>query len=64
VTEAQLKTALRSALIEVLEGRSHLLRDVVVDAMEDVALMRAIQAGEASGYVSRAEVFRSLEREA
>ncbi|HET7230410.1 MAG TPA: hypothetical protein VFJ16_10440 [Longimicrobium sp.] len=60
-SEAQLKDALKLALIEVLEERSDLLRDVLADVMEDVALVRAIQEGEASGPVSRDEVFRALD---
>jgi hypothetical protein len=60
-TEAQLKDALKLALIEVLEERSDLLRDVLAEVMEDVALTRAIQEGEASGLASRDDVFRALE---
>ena len=62
--ETQLKNALKLALIEVLEERPDLLRDVLAEAMEDVALVRAIQEGEASELVSRDEVFRALEERA
>jgi hypothetical protein len=61
VSETQLKDALKLALIEVLEERSDLLRDVLAEVMEDVALVRAIQEGEGSEPVSRDEVFRALE---
>ena len=64
VSEAELKAALKSALIKVLEERSELLRDVLVDVMEEVAMVRAIQEGEASGTVSRDEVFRALDNRA
>jgi hypothetical protein len=60
-TDAQLKDALKLALIEVLEERSDLLRDVLAEVIEDVALVRAIQEGEASGPASRDEVFRAFE---
>jgi hypothetical protein len=60
LSETQLKDALKSALIEVLEERSDLLRDVLAEVMEDVALVRAIQEGEATEPVSRDEVFRAL----
>lgn len=59
--EHQLKDALKLALIEVLEERSDLLRDVLAEVMEDVALARAIQEGETSEPVSRDEVFRALD---
>ena len=62
--EIQLKNALKLALIEVLEERSDLLRDVLAEVMEDVALVRAIQEGDASELVSRDEVFRALEERA
>jgi len=61
VDEVVLKALLKSALIEVLEERSDLLRDVLAEVMEDVAMVRAIQEGESSGLVSRDEVFRALE---
>jgi hypothetical protein len=61
LSETQLKDVLKAALIEVLEERSDLLRDVLAEVMEDVALGRAIQEGETSGEVSRDEVLRALE---
>jgi hypothetical protein len=64
LSETQLKDALKLALIEVLEERSDLLRDVLAEVMEDVALMRAIQEGEATELVSRDEVFRALNADA
>jgi ribosomal protein L12E/L44/L45/RPP1/RPP2 len=64
LSETQLKDVLKAALIEVLEERSDLLRDVLAEVLEDVALSRAIQEGETSGVVSRDEVFRALEASA
>lgn len=52
-----LKDALKAALVEVLEERPDLLRDVLAEVMEDIAFTRAIQEGEASGSVSREEIF-------
>ncbi len=57
-SEIQLKDALKVALVEVLEERSDLLRDVLAEVIEDIAFARAIQEGEASGLVRREEVFR------
>lgn len=45
--ETQLKDALKLALIEMLEERPDLLRDLLAEVMEDVALARAIHEGEA-----------------
>lgn len=49
LSETQPKDVLKAALIEVLEERSDLLRDVLAEVMEDVALVRAIQVGESNG---------------
>ena len=56
-SESQLKDALKAALLEMLEERPDMLRDVLSEVMEDIALARAIQEVEASEPVSRAEVF-------
>jgi hypothetical protein len=61
LSETQLKDALKAALMEVLEERADLLRDVLAEVMEDIALVRAIQDGETSEPVSREEVFRLLD---
>lgn len=52
----KLKDAVKQALIEVLQERPELFSEVFAEALEDVALARAIRAGEASGDVSREEV--------
>jgi hypothetical protein len=61
-SDIQLKNALKAALVELLEERGDLLREVLAEVMEDVALSRAIQEGEDGGRVSRDEVFRLLDR--
>ncbi len=57
----QLKELLKAALVEVLEERRDLIHDVVEEALEDVALARAIEAGESTENVSRDEVFKLLQ---
>jgi hypothetical protein len=61
IDEGQLKEALKSAIAEILEERKDLLRDLIEEALEDVALARAIEAGEQSELVSRDEVFNGLD---
>ncbi|CAN5241139.1 hypothetical protein BH20GEM2_BH20GEM2_03460 [soil metagenome] len=58
--ETQLKDALKAALVEVLEERGDLLRDVLAEVLEDLALVQAIQEGEPSEEVSRNEIFDIL----
>lgn len=60
IDETQLKALFKAALVEVMEERRDLIRDAVEEALEDIALSRAIQEGETSTPVSRAEVFKLL----
>ena len=59
--EARLKALFKTALTEVLEERKDLLRDVIEETLEDIALARAIEAGQHTEEVSRSEVFSVLE---
>ncbi len=61
--DEKLKDLVKSALVEVLEERKDLVRDIVEEAMEDLALARAIEQGLDSESVSRDEVFAVLEGE-
>ena len=60
IEEARLKELLKAAIVEVLEERRELVLDVFEEALEDVALVRAIEEGERSPLVSRDEVFKLL----
>ena len=59
--EGRLKQVFKEALIEMLEEKQNLFHDIVIDAMEDIALTRAIQAGQDSGRATKKEVFDILE---
>jgi hypothetical protein len=59
--EARLKDLFKSALIEILEERKDLIRELLAEAIEDIALSRAIEEGEQSARVSRQAVFDVLE---
>ena len=61
IDEAKLKEALKAAIVEVLEERKDLVREVLEEALEDIALARAIDEGEQSELVARDEVFKALE---
>ncbi len=62
IEEGRLKELLKTAIVEVLEERRELVLDVFEEALEDVALVRAIEEGERSPLVSRDEVFKLFER--
>ncbi len=62
VEERRLKGMLKTAVAEVLAERQDLLQDALRESLEDVAMIRAIRAGEKSAIVSRKKIFRRLER--
>lgn len=60
--EHRMKELLKDALGEFFEERQDWLREVVADAVEDVALVHAIKEGEAGASVSRTEIFNAEAR--
>ena len=54
-SEGELKQALKAALIEVVEERGDLIRDLFEEALEDIALTRAIEEGNKTVYIERPE---------
>jgi hypothetical protein len=61
IDEAKLKELLKSAVAEVLEERREFVKEIIEEAMEDVALARAIDEGVSTDAVSREEVFSILD---
>ena len=59
--EERLKRLLKAAVVEVLEERRDLLHEAVVEGLEDAALARAIEEGERTKTVTRADVFSVLD---
>lgn len=49
----QLKTLLKVAIIEILQEQKEVFTDMLVEAMEDVALAKTIEEGESTELVSR-----------
>jgi hypothetical protein len=60
--ESKLKEIFKLALGEILEERHDLFVEVVEEALEDIALLNAMQEGELSGGISREDVFSLLEK--
>ena len=57
----RLKEALKAAIVEVLEERRDLVVDLIEEALEDIALVRAMEEVEGSPLVSRDEVLKILD---
>ncbi len=62
--EARVKELFKQAVPELFQERTDLFSDLVLDGLEDWALINAIEAGESGETVSRAEIVRLLERPA
>jgi len=61
IDDGKLKLLLKQALIEALEERAELIRDLLSEAVEDIALAKAIKEGEGSPSIRKDEVFEALE---
>jgi Asp-tRNA(Asn)/Glu-tRNA(Gln) amidotransferase C subunit len=61
IDEDKLKQVLKEAIIEMLEERKNLFHDLIIEAMEDIALTNAIREGESTESVSKKEIFNILE---
>ncbi|MCJ8501035.1 hypothetical protein [Desulfatitalea alkaliphila] len=61
IDEQKIKQLMKEAFIEALQEQKGVLHDLVVEAVEDIALENAIRQGEDSPSVSRKEIFDILE---
>ncbi len=51
--DQKLKELFKTALLEVLEERKDILRDLIEETLEDIALARAIEQGQRTGEASQ-----------
>ncbi len=63
IDETRIKTLFKEALVEVIAENQELVSSILIDALEDIGLSRAIEGGEKSKTVSRDEIFKVLSRE-
>lgn len=56
-----LKALVKSALIELLQERPEEIADLLAEILEDLALAKAIEAGETTPLTSREAIFKILE---
>ncbi len=61
IDDKKIKDLFKQAIIEAIEEKKEAVHDLLVEVMEDIALVRAIQDGENSGPASRGEIFQILE---
>ncbi len=60
--DQKMKALFKEAIVEVMEENQDLVSSLLVEALEDIGLSRAIEEGENSESVSREEVFKVLRR--
>ena len=61
ISETELKDMVKAAMTEALVEQRALLRDIIEEVIEDIALSRAIDEGMKTPIVSRQEVFAALD---
>ncbi|MEY3298388.1 MAG: hypothetical protein RLZZ597_1648 [Cyanobacteriota bacterium] len=61
LSETQIKELIKSAILEIFQERRDLFQDLVAEALEDLALVKAIDEGKDSEAVSREAIFSILE---
>jgi hypothetical protein len=59
----QLKTLLKAAIVEILQEQKEVFTDLIIEAMEDIALAKAIEEGESTEIVSREAIFNILNQQ-
>ena len=62
LNEAQLKDLMKTAILEIFQERRDLFQDIIAEALEDIALVKAIDEGKDSQPVSRDVIFAILEQ--
>jgi len=60
-SDEKLKEVFKSAIVEVLQERRELVRDILEEIIEDIAFSKAIAEGEQTARVSRESIFDALE---
>ena len=61
IDDRKIKDLFKQAIIEAIEEKKEVVHDLLVEVMEDIAMIRAIQDGENSGPASRDDIFQILE---
>lgn len=61
--QSELKKVLKEALTETLIEQRDLLHELLAEVLEDIAMADAITEGRKTGYTSREEIFKLLNRD-
>jgi hypothetical protein len=61
ITEEKTKELLTEILIEMLQEKREIFYDIILEAMEDIGLSKAIMEGRENDFVDEAEVLSILD---
>jgi hypothetical protein len=61
LSETQIKDLMKAAILEIFQEQRDLFQDLIAEALEDIALVKAIDEGKDSEPVSREAIFEILE---
>jgi hypothetical protein len=59
--QTHIKELFKQAILELLQERKEEVYDVFLEVLEEISLTKAIEEGEQTEWVSKAEVFKALE---
>lgn len=62
LSETQLKSLMKAAILEIFQERRDLFQELIADAFEDIALVKAIDEGKDASPVDRSVIFAILEQ--
>jgi hypothetical protein len=60
IEDAKIKALLKETLVELLEERREEFSDLLLEALEDLALSRAIREGEDTGLIDKKEILEIM----
>ncbi len=60
IDDNKIKNLFKQAIIEAIEEKRDVVHDLFMEALEDIAMVRAIEEGELTDSVPRDEIFNIL----
>lgn len=61
IDDGRIKELFKQAIIETIEEKKDIVHELLMEVMNDLAMIRAIEEGEKSGNVGREEIFNILD---
>ena len=62
LSETQMKSLMKTAILEIFQEQRDLFQDLITEAIEDIAFVKAIDEGKDSPLVNRDTIFDILEQ--